>query len=207
MIYCKLISVLSIIFILLYKLFFIIEYINQHDSKNIRCSLLNKVVISSINTFLILLIYIKEGISRGFFIFTITFIFLIFIGYIDYETSYVYEVITKPFLIFSVIVFITNIIGGRTGIKEIIYSLICILIMVIMEKTKALGGGDVEVFIGLFLIFSTYYLLPVIIVMMSMGISGMAGVLLLLKGKVDLAYRKPLCPSIAIACYLIILLI
>ncbi|WP_143315242.1 prepilin peptidase [Clostridium sp. HBUAS56017] len=202
-----LIAVYFISFLTMYLCTFSIKYINKNDNQTIRNKITNKIFLSSISGALILLLYIKEGMGFEFLIYSTLIVFLVIIGYVDYETKYVYEIMSIPLLGVSVITSIMNLVIGNITYKEILGSLITIGVVIVFSKLNYVGAGDIEVLSSVFLILNKVAILPGIVLIFSFGISGIVSIYLLLIKKVDINYRKAFCPSIAIATYLLLLLI
>jgi leader peptidase (prepilin peptidase)/N-methyltransferase len=134
----------------------------------------------------------------------IALVFITVMAYIDFYTKYIYGIISKPLLIFSVFMFLFNIIGRNITTKEISMVFIISIIFYIFGKLRYIGEGDVEVIIALLLLFSNSLFFVVALIFFSFGVSGIAGIYLLIFKKVGLNHRKPFMPSLALAMYLIL---
>ncbi|MBE6049530.1 MAG: hypothetical protein E7214_02430 [Clostridium sp.] len=191
------IFIYSYVFMLLCS--YVISFINKRDNSFISINNYNKFFIFIVNGLSLSIIYIFSTSIFDFITKSILISFLIIIAYIDFKTSYVYDIISYPLLIFSIIIFIINVINNIVIANNLKGILLGLLVVLIFEKLNYIGQGDVKVFISIFLFINNNLLCPIFIIIFSMGISGIYGIYLFLVKKVDLNYRKPLCPSIYIA--------
>ena len=202
-----LILVVCISFLIMYKSFFIVTYINKKDCQDMDHSVKRKILISIIPSIINSILFIKNGLSFDFFSYFIIIIFITMIAYIDYCTKYVYEIISIPMIIISAIICTINLIMGNIDFYTLITIFIISMMLLLFSKLNYIGEGDVEVFISLSLVMSKYNILPIINIILSLGISGMVGILLIITRRIGLKYRKALCPSIAVSSYILLILI
>jgi leader peptidase (prepilin peptidase)/N-methyltransferase len=200
----QIIGVAIVAFVITYKAFYVVNYINEKDNTNIKNNLIIKFILSLIVSLEQVLLYIKYKdlvyIAPAF----IALVFITVMAYIDFYTKYIYGIISKPLLIFSVFMFLFNIIGRNITTKEISMVFIISIIFYIFGKLRYIGEGDVEVIIALLLLFSNSLFFVVALIFFSFGVSGIAGIYLLIFKKVGLNHRKPFMPSLALAMYLIL---
>lgn len=185
---------------------YICDYINKNDNQNINCSISVKVFLSISNSILVSILFIKYEVSVYSILYIIMWTLLFITAYIDYSTKYIYEITSKPLLVISITLFITNLIIGVTSLDNIIWLLISILIVILFGKLNYIGKGDIDIYLAVMMIL-TNFKIALILLIFSLGISGIASIFLLIIKKVGLNYRKPLCPSIAVATYLILILL
>ena len=202
-----LILVVCISFLIMYKSFFIVTYINKKDCQDMDHGVKRKILISIIPSIINSILFIKNGLSFDFFSYFIIIIFITMIAYIDYCTKYVYEIISIPMIIISAIICTINLIMGNIDLYTLITIFIISMMLLLFSKLNYIGEGDVEVFISLSLVMSKYNILPIINIILSLGISGIVGILLLITRRIGLKYRKALCPSIALSSYILLILI
>lgn len=200
-------KIIFIVFILLTYLFlYICDYINKNDNQNINCSILLKVFLSMINSILVSILFAKYGLSIYSIMYLVSWSILFITAYIDYSTKYIYEVTSKPLLVISSILFISNLVIGVTNLRSILWLIISLLIVIIFGRFNYIGKGDIDIYLSL-MISLTNFKLPIILLIFSLGLSGIVSIFLLLVKKVSLNYRKPLCPSIAVVSYILLILV
>jgi leader peptidase (prepilin peptidase) / N-methyltransferase len=185
---------------------YICNYINNNDEQNINCSSSIKIFLSISNSILVTIILIKYSLSIYSMLYVMTWLMLFITAYIDYSTKYIYEITSRPLLFISSILFITNLLIGVTTITDIIWLIISVLIVILFGKLRYIGKGDIDIFLAVMMILNDYKV-ALILLIFSLGISGLASIFLIITKKVGLEYRKPLCPSIAVATYLILILL
>lgn len=185
----------------------LIKYINVNDSQNICDKMWLKLIMCILVSTENILLYIKFGFSLEYIGYVIAIIFITITAIIDFYTHCVYEIITVPTLVISVVFYIANIFLKNISIKSSLFIILTYVILKVLCISKSIGEGDLEVYLIISLILCQYNMATFINIIFSMAISGIAGILMLIIKKVDLNYRKPLCPCIAVSTYIILLLV
>lgn len=200
------ISIFIVFILLTYIFLYVCDYINKNDNQNINCSIPIKVFLSIVNSILANILFIKYGLSIYSIMYVVVWTILFITSYIDYSTKYIYEITSKPLLVISSILFMFNLVIGVTNLRSILWLVISLLIVVIFGKFNYIGKGDIDIYLAL-MISLTNFKIAIILLIFSLGISGIASICLLLIKRVSLNYRKPLCPSIALASYILLILV
>ncbi|MDI9215845.1 MULTISPECIES: hypothetical protein [Clostridium] len=200
------ISIFIVFILLTYIFLYVCDYINKNDNQNINCSIPIKVFLSIVNSILANILFIKYGLSIYSIMYVVAWTILFITSYIDYSTKYIYEITSKPLLVISSILFMFNLVIGVTNLRSILWLVISLLIVVIFGKFNYIGKGDIDIYLAL-MISLTNFKIAIILLIFSLGISGIASICLLLIKRVSLNYRKPLCPSIALASYILLILV
>ncbi|MBB6716643.1 prepilin peptidase [Clostridium gasigenes] len=188
-----------------YVSLYICNYINNNDQQDINCQIKTKLTLSLVNGILVSLLFIKYSLNIYSFLYVLLWLILFVISYIDYSTKYIYDITTKPLKIVAYILFVINLISGVTNLKDIIWLLIAISIVILFSKLKYIGKGDISVFCATMMVLNTF-MGSLILLVFSFGVSGVVSIFLLAFKKIGLDHRKPLCPSIAVAMYIILIL-
>ena len=145
----------------------------------------------------------------------LTYIFLYVCDYINKNDSQnincsipikVFLSIVNSLLVISSILFIFNLVIGVTNLRSILWLIISLLIVIIFGRFNYIGKGDIDIYLAL-MISLTNFKIAIILLIFSLGISGIASISLLLVKRVSLNYRKPLCPSIALASYILLIIV
>lgn len=192
-------------FIITYITLYTCNYININDKQKIKCSIKNKTIISLVNTALIALLYIRYGLSIDYIFYMIIWVGIFVISYIDYATKFIYDFMAKPFMMIALSFFIVNLILEKTNIQEAVFLIIPLSIIIVFEHLNYIGKGDIQIFL-VSIITINDFVWGLILVIFSFGISGIASIVMMIFKNVGLNYRKPLCPSIAMATYFVLLL-
>ena len=200
------ISIFIVFILSTYIFLYVCDYINKNDSQNINCSIPIKVFLSIVNSILANILFIKYGLSIYSIMYVVAWTILFITSYIDYSTKYIYEITSKALLVISSILFIFNLVIGVTNLRSILWLVISLLIVVVFGKFNYIGKGDIDIYLAL-MISLTNFKIAIILLIFSLGISGIASICLLLIKRVSLNYRKPLCPSIALASYILLILV
>ncbi|MDB1933151.1 MULTISPECIES: hypothetical protein [Clostridium] len=161
---------------------------------------------SIVNSILANILFIKYGLSIYSIMYVVAWTILFITSYIDYSTKYIYEITSKPLLVISSILFIFNLVIGVTNLRSILWLIISLLIVIIFGRFNYIGKGDIDIYLAL-MISLTNFKIAIILLIFSLGISGIASISLLLVKRVSLNYRKPLCPSIALASYILLIIV
>ena len=184
--------------------FKLVKYINVKDSQHISCKLINKISLCIVASAINILVYLKIGLNFEYFQYFTLVIFITITAYIDYYTHYVYKIITTPMLCISIFYYGINLMKKNIYVDSLLIIFLIYLSLTIFSKLNWIGGGDVDVFVIISIIICKYSTLPLVNIILSMSISGVASIIILIINKGSLNYRKPLCPSIALATYIIL---
>lgn len=202
----KLVMVFLVTFAIQYKAFFIVDYINKKDEVNIKNSLGNRVIISTLFSLVITMLYLKYESLTYIVPLFIGLLFVTILGYIDYYTKYVYSIVSIPLIIIGFSTLILNILMKTVGFKVAVLIVVISAVFYLISKLGYIGEGDVEVIIGLLLLFSRDLYILIFTIFFAFGISGITGLYLLVFKKVNLNHSKPFIPSLGLALYLLMFL-
>ncbi len=198
----KLVMVFLIAFAIQYKTFLIVDYINKKDEVNIKNSLSNRVITSTLFSLVITMLYLKYESLTYIVPLFIGLLFTTILGYIDYYTKYVYSIVSIPLIIIGFSTLILNILMKAVGFKVGVLIVVISAVFYLISKLGYIGEGDVEVIIGLLLLFSRDLYILIFTIFFAFGISGITGLYLLVFKKVNLNHSKPFIPSLGLALYL-----
>jgi len=133
-------------------------------------------------------------------------IILIIIAYIDLKTHYIYDITSNLLLGYSVIVFVVKFIICMPYLCTLIGIVFGYFIIFIFSKLKFIGQGDLKIYLASFLLIDKSFLCPIILIIFSLGISGFFGIIELISRKITIESRRALCPAIAIAVFIMMIL-
>ncbi|SMC29001.1 Type IV leader peptidase family protein [Clostridium acidisoli DSM 12555] len=202
----------NILILIIVSIFFIVSsfkligYINIKDSQHISCKLINKINLCIVSSILNILLYLKVGLNFEYIVYFILIIFITMTAYIDYFTHYIYKITTFPMLSISFVYYAINIMENNVCIDSFVSIFFSYVMLKVFSRLNWIGDGDVDVFVIISFIIFKDNTLAIIDIILSMSISGLVGIFMLVTKKADLNHRKPLCPSIAIATYIILLI-
>jgi leader peptidase (prepilin peptidase) / N-methyltransferase len=161
-------------------------------------------IVELVSGFVILLLYLRYGLSFEWIKYSILVFWVIVIGLIDLDTTDIYFKTTATGILLGLIFIVAGAFNGYSFIEYLLGGAIGGgLIAIIILLTGGMGWGDAEVFLlgGLFIGFK----LTLIALFFSFVIGGIIGVLLILLKKKTRKDYIPFAPFISIAFILTIL--
>lgn len=202
----KLLLIYVIAYLCMYLCTYSITYINKKDDNCIMFSNFNKHFLCNISAISWICLYIFNKSVYVFFSESLFINILIIIGYIDFKTYYVYDLISNFLLGYAGFIYIIKSFYYEFSLINLKGILAAVFIIIIFTLLKFIGQGDLKVYVATFLIINNSFLCPIIFIIFSLGISGLFGSIEFLLKRRALNSRRPLCSSIAVTAFLMMIL-